>query len=561
MHYKEIFEHWKTCTFFDEETRYELKKLTDEREIEDRFYCDLEFGTGGLRGLMGAGTNRINRYTIRKVTYGLANYLQAEFGNQAKQKGVAIAFDSRMNSDFFAREVGLVLCATGIKVFLFDQQMPTPILSFTVKHLGCIAGIVITASHNPKEYNGYKVYDSRGCQLVPRYTDQVIRYINEITDLTKIPIADFEQSKAKGLLNFIGIGVLDDFLDAVLKQSCINDPHIKRPLKIVYTPIHGTGNIPVRLILEKDGFVNISVVKSQELPDSDFPTVRSPNPEENGAMELGMQQALDERADIVLGTDPDCDRVGVAVRRGDSITLLNGNQIGALLVHFVLSHRNESLNEKSTLVKTIVTNELGLKIARSYGINVVDTLIGFKYIGDQIRLFEETNEKEFVIGYEESHGYLIGTHAREKDAIVATMLICEMVAYYKSRKKNILDVLEDIYKQYGYYLDKVDSFMFKGRDGEKSMKSIIKNLRRKGTAFITGLKEIIDYSSGINGLPKADVLKYIFHDSSWIAVRPSGTEPKIKVYYSVCHSDIYSAQKRLEFMRSIVGSEIRSSLS
>ncbi|MBA4544569.1 phospho-sugar mutase [Thermoactinomyces daqus] len=558
MNYRDAFDYWMTDSFFDEKTKLELSMLTDEKEIEDRFYQDLKFGTGGVRGLIGAGTNRINLYTIRKITCGLANYLQAEFGEQAKRQGVAIAFDSRLNSSAFAKEAALVLCATGIKVFLFDRLMPTPVLSFTVKHLGCIAGIVITASHNPKDYNGYKVYDNKGCQLVPRYTDRITRYVDAVTDLTKISVANYEQAMAEGMLKIIGTEVLDAFIDEVLMQTCFDDADAKAALKIVYTPLHGTGNLPVRSVLERDGFTGVSVVKAQEFPDSSFSTVSSPNPEDRSALELGIEQAIAGGDDIVLGTDPDCDRVGVAVRSGEGFTLLTGNQIGALLVHFVLSQRKHALNEKSTLVKTIVTDELGAKIAQSYGLNIVDTLTGFKYIGDQITLYEQTGEKEFFIGYEESYGFLVGMHARDKDAIVASMLICEMAAYYKTQGKTLLNVLSDIYEHYGYYFNAIDSFEFNGKVGVEEMQSMMTTLRNKGTTLITGIIEIRDYSTGIDGLPKSNVLKYILNDGSWIAIRPSGTEPKIKVYYSVYQPDAYSAQKRLEMIQTTIRKEIKN---
>ena len=416
MTIKEKFDLW--CSF-DEETKNELVTISDEKEIEDRFYKDLEFGTGGLRGIMGAGPNRMNKYTIAKATKGYADYLKSHFDGEIS---VAIAYDSRNNSQYFSQVAAGVLAANGIKVYIYNTLMPTPVLSFTAKHLGCNGGIVLTASHNPKEYNGYKIYDEKGCQLVPRFANQVIDFVNAVTDLQSVGIMDFDEGVNNGKIVVIGEDILDAFLKEVKKQSIYEE---KSDLKIIYTALHGTGNIPVRKAL--DG-MNVSIVKSQELPDGNFSTVRSPNPEEKDALTIAIEQAKEEKADLVLGTDPDCDRVGTAVLHNGEYVLMTGNQIGALLVDFVLSNRKDTLNEKSTLVKTIVTSEVGADIARSYGLHIVDTLTGFKYIGEQIGKYEINGDREFVIGYEESYGYLVGTHARDKDAVVSSMLICQMAA-------------------------------------------------------------------------------------------------------------------------------------
>ncbi len=537
MDYKERYNEW---LLFDDDTKQELLKITDEKEIEDRFYKDLAFGTGGMRGIMGAGPNRMNRYTISRATLGLANYL-SDF--PTPQKSVVIAYDSRNNSEDFAKCAAEVLAVKGITVYLFDKITPTPVLSFAVRHLGCIAGIVITASHNPKEYNGYKVYDENGCQLVPSLADKVIAHVQEITDYRAVPRLDFEVALQSGMIQMVGDEVLDAFLDAVKTQALYTEPS---KLKIVYTPLHGTGNIPVRRIL-KD--YSVSVVKEQAVPDGDFSTVRSPNPEEKDALNLAIEQAKTEAADLVLGTDPDCDRVGIAVRHNGDYVLLTGNQVGALLADFVLRFKADTRNEKSTLVKTIVTNDLGANIGRKYGLQIVETLTGFKYIGDQINRYEKTGEKEFVMGYEESYGYLVGTHARDKDAVVASMLICEMTAYHKNNGKTLVDALEEIYKEYGYYLDALDSFVLQGIDGVQKMNAVLDALRARGASAFPDVETVQDFSEGIGDLPKENVLKYLFRNGSWLAVRPSGTEPKLKVYYSVRGESHEAAAEQLSALR------------
>ena len=538
MDYKEKYQQWLG---FDEDTKAELLAITDEKEIEDRFYKDLEFGTGGLRGIMGAGANRMNKYTVSKATQGLADYLKAEFDGE---KSVAIAHDSRNNSRQFAIYAAEVLCANGIKVYLYDTLMPTPVLSFTVRHLSCTAGAVVTASHNPAEYNGYKIYDETGCQLCPDQANKVIGYVNAIEDLKAVPHMNLEEAAKKGLYQPIGAEVLDAFLKEVKKQSLYEEPS---DIKIVYTPLHGTGNIPVRKILEG---MNISVVKEQELPDGNFSTVRSPNPEEKDALTLALKQAEREDADLVFGTDPDCDRIGAGVKHDGKYVLITGNQMGALLVNFVLNMKKASLNGKSTLVKTIVTSELGANIARSFGLQVAETLTGFKYIGDQINRYEKSGDREFVIGYEESYGYLVGTHARDKDAVVSSMLVCQMAAYYYNQGKTLIDALNDIYDEYGYYLDSLDTFVLKGIEGAQKIQSLMTEFRENGSKFFDGIKEVYDFSKGIADLPKENVLKYIFEDGSWLAIRPSGTEPKLKVYYSIQDKSRENAHARLDALKA-----------
>ncbi len=538
MDYKAKYQEWLG---FDEDTKAELLAITDEKEIEDRFYKDLEFGTGGLRGVMGAGANRMNKYTVSKATKGLADYLISEYKENIS---VAIAYDSRNNSAQFAAYAAEVLCANGIKVFLYDTLMPTPVLSFTVKHLGCTAGIVLTASHNPKEYNGYKIYDENGCQLVPEFANKVIDFVNAVTDIKNVEHMPLDEAKEKGLYVSIGMEVLDAFLEAVKKQSLYEE---KSDIKIVYTALHGTGNIPVRKAIEG---MNVSIVKEQELPDGNFSTVRSPNPEEKDALTLALKQAEAEGADLVFGTDPDCDRIGAGVKHDGKYVLITGNQMGALLVNFVLNMRKDELNEKSTLVKTIVTSELGANIARKFGLNIVETLTGFKYIGEKINQYEVSGDREFVIGYEESYGYLTGTHARDKDAVVSALLVCQMAAYYYNKGMTLIDALNEIYNEYGFYLDALDTFTLKGIDGAQKIQSLMNEFRENGSKFFDGIKEVFDFSKGIGDLPKENVLKYVFNDGSWMAIRPSGTEPKIKLYYSIQDADRDNAYARLDAIRA-----------
>lgn len=542
MDIHEKYEYWLT---FDDNTKNELESITDKKEIEDRFYKDLEFGTGGLRGIMGAGANRMNKYTVGKATKGLCEYLKNEF---AGEKSVVIAYDSRNNSKAFAECAAEVLCYNGIKTFLFEEIMPTPVLSFSVRYLNCNAGIVITASHNPKEYNGYKVYDEYGCQLVPQYADKVISYINNVKDIKSVKHMNLNMALSNGYLTYIGDEVLNSYISEVEKMAVYKEAS---DLKIVYTPLHGTGNIPVRKVLSDMSF-DVYVVKEQAVADGNFTTVRSPNPEEKDALNMALEQAKRANADLVIGTDPDCDRVGVGVLHNGEYTLLTGNQTGALLVDFYLKFKKQSLNPKSTLVKTIVTNDLGAEIARKNGLNVVETLTGFKYIGDQITKYEKTGENEFLIGYEESYGYLVGTYARDKDAVIASMLICEMAAYYKKNKMTLVDALNVLYSEYGFYLDALDSFVLKGKDGASRIKNIMSYFRANKATVFPNITDVKDYSTGIGDLPKSNVLKFFLKGGSWIAVRPSGTEPKLKMYYSVRGIDSSSCERSLQNIRTII---------
>ncbi len=559
MKYMAAYKLWLTDPFFDEETRKELSTLTDEKEIEDRFYRDLEFGTGGLRGVMGAGTNRMNRYTVGKATAGLGKYLLDTYGTEVcRTRGIVIGYDTRNNSEFFSRTAANVLSGMGIHVYLHSNARPTPQLSFSVKFFHALAGIVITASHNPKEYNGYKVYDEFGCQLVPWQAKQVISYVDVITDYHSISFTGDDS-----LISMAD--VTDNFVMAVMKQSQYGEKQAKEALKVVYTPLHGTGNIPVQKALRMDGFTQIEAVAEQVVPDGNFPTVVSPNPEDARALEMGIVQAKRMDADIVLGTDPDCDRVGIAVRNSaGEYQLMTGNQVGALLMKFVLTHTDFRGYLRPAVVKTVVTSELGADIARKHGITVFSTLTGFKFIGEKITQFEQAKREgngdrtfDFLFGYEESYGYLAGTHARDKDAVVSALLICEMAAEAKANGKTLLDEMDEIYAEYGYYRDALDSFTLKGKDGTEKIAAMMTELRTSDSPF-EKIASVIDYSKAIDAepgfgkLPTSNVLKYILNDGSWIAVRPSGTEPKIKIYYSIKAVDKEAAEKKLKEIQNTI---------
>lgn len=538
--YKKRYDEWMRNPYFDKETKEELKAIQDnEREIEDRFYKELEFGTGGLRGVIGHGTNRINIYTVRKATFGLSNYILKKYGNEGQQRGVVIAYDSRHKSKEFCIEASKTLAACGIKAYIFDDLRSTPQLSFAVRNLNCVAGIVITASHNPPEYNGYKVYGEDGGQVCPGVANEIISEVNKIDDYSKIPTTRFGDN----LIQILNNRVDEEFINAV-KEQIINQDIIDRvgdKIKIIYTPIHGTGNIPVRQVLKQAGFKNVEVVKEQELPDSNFPTVEYPNPEEKAVFEIAINMAKESGADIILGTDPDCDRVGVVVKNNEGeYVVLNGNQVGSLLVDYVISNNKEKISNvvNPTIVKTIVTSELGAKIAKENGVDCIDTLTGFKFIGEKINEFEQNKDRTFVMGYEESYGYLVGTHARDKDGVVSSLLICEMAAYYYDKGMTLYEGLQEVYKKYGYYKEDLKSITLKGIDGMKQIQNIMDYFRNSDIQTIADIKvvEVRDYKKGINDLPKSDVLKFVLEDGSWIAVRPSGTEPKIKFYFG-CNGD------------------------
>ena len=535
MTYKEKYEQWLS---FDAETKAELLSLTDEAEISDRFYKDLEFGTAGLRGIMGAGSNRMNKYTVGRATYGFAQYVKSKGSDNLK---IAIAYDTRNNSQYFAKITAGIFANMGFTAYLYEFEAPVPVLSFTVRHLGCIAGVMITASHNPKEYNGYKVYDETGCQLNTEEATAALGFINNITDYSTIPFCEDSDN-----IKMIGEDVLSEFLKAVKRQSLYEG---KSDVKIVYTPLHGSGNVPVRRMLEG---LDVTIVKEQELPDGNFSTVRSPNPEEKDALNIAIEKAKEIDADLVLGTDPDCDRVGIAVKHNGEYVLFTGNHTGAMLVNFVLTMKKDKLNDKSTMIKTIVTSELGADIGRKFGIIVEETLTGFKFIGNKMNKYEADGSQEYIIGYEESYGYLVGDHARDKDAVVASMLICQMAAWYKNQGKTLVDGLNELYAEFGYYLDTQDSFTLKGQDGAAKIQQLMVYFREKDKDLLPDIAEILDISKGVRDFPKENVLKYIFTDGSWMAVRPSGTEPKIKVYYSIKEADKTAAEERLAKIKKVI---------
>lgn len=547
MDYKGLYQAWLFDDFLEEELKAELIAIKDDdKEIKERFFQPLAFGTGGMRGIMGAGINRMNRLTIEKATAGLALYLLDTFHQEAQKRGVVIAYDSRNHSAEFAKSAALVLASYGIKAYIFSELTPTPVLSYAVMHLKACAGIVITASHNPKEYNGYKVYDEHGCQLTLEPAKALMGFVEMFDTGESLPILLTEaQAKEQDLLQQLDETVLRSFEAAVLKESVFAAKEAKAALKIVYTPLHGTGLKPVSDVLAQDGFNDVHILASQREPDGNFTTVRSPNPEEKDALLLAIDYAKTIGADLVLGTDPDCDRVGIAVNNGGDFELLSGNQVGALLADFVLSQKSAVLNEKSVLIKTIVTSDLGAAIARHYHVGVLETLTGFKFIGEQMTAFAANGAHEFVMGYEESYGYLIGNHAKDKDAVVAAMLISEMAAYHKAQGRNLLTVLAGLYEQYGYYLDTVHSFTLQGLDGIKIISAIMAYMRQKGQALL-GADSVKDYTLGIDGLPKSDVLKFFFAQGGWIAVRPSGTEPKIKFYFSLVGDEREKVQETLE---------------
>jgi phosphoglucomutase len=565
MSYNNIYKKWIDSEIINEESRKELLAIqNDDAEIQERFYKNLEFGTGGLRGIIGAGTNRINVYTVRKATQGLANFIN--FSSSNKSKSVAIAYDSRHYSDVFAEEAALVLSANDIKAYVFDSLRPTPELSFAVRHLNCDAGIVITASHNPPEYNGYKVYGSDGGQITLDMANAIISEIDKLDIFDDVKTCSKEAAIINSKLKYIGDDVDRDYLSKI-KELSIN-PDISRDVddfKIVYTPIHGTGLMPITRALSVLGYNDVNIVTSQEVPNGAFPTVKSPNPEEREALSEGIKLAEGIKADIVLGTDPDADRVGVAVRNKEgNYVLLTGNQIGALLTHYLISNKKD-INSRDAVIKTIVTSELGATIAKSYGVTVFDTLTGFKFIGEKIKEFEEKNDYDFLFGYEESYGYLAGTFVRDKDAVISSVLIVEMAAVCKSQGLSLLDAIDKIYQKYGYYSDTLDSFTFKGIDGQDKIKSVVDRFRnidelKKGFSDISiiedyKLQEKLNLETDITEsiqLPSSNVIKIHLSDQSWFAVRPSGTEPKLKIYYStIGTNEIDSKDKMISLKQKV----------
>lgn len=562
MGYMENYKKWCEDTYFDEATRAELKAIEgNDKEIQERFYKDLEFGTGGLRGIIGAGTNRLNIYTVSKATQGFANYIIKQ-GEDAVKKGVAIAFDSRRMSPEFAEITALVLNGNGIKTYIYPSLRPTPMLSFAVRELNCTGGVVITASHNPPEYNGYKVYWADGGQVPYPRDEAIIEEVNAVTDFHIIKTANKDEAVKAGLFNVIGEEVDEAFDKNVLAQI-VNPEIIKEQhdLKIVYTPIHGSGNKPVRRVLEKAGFENVTVVPEQELPDSEFTTVGYPNPENPAVFELAIKLAEKIDADIILGTDPDCDRVGAVVKTKDgSYTVLTGNMTGTLICNYICSQKAKlgTLPKNGALVSTIVSSEMTKAIAKKYNLAYFDVLTGFKYIGEKIKEFEQTGDYQYVFGFEESYGCLSGTYARDKDAVVASLLICEMAAYYKSRGMSLYDGLMELYDTYGVYKEIIHSITLKGIEGIENMKKIMDTLRKDAPSEIAGVKvtetrdyledKIVDVATGKvspTNLPKSNVLYFTLADDTWFCVRPSGTEPKIKIYFGTKADTVENAEKKI----------------
>ena len=561
MDYLEKYNEWCTNQIFDADTKAELKAITDDEEIKDRFYKNLEFGTAGLRGVIGAGTNRMNKYTVTQATQGLANYINKKGGDK---KAVAIAYDSRNMSIEFSKWTALCLNANGIKTYRFESLRPTPELSFAVRYLNCIAGIVITASHNPSEYNGYKVYWEDGAQIVAPVDKEIMDEVKSVTDFSTIKDMDIEEAKQKGLYNEIGEDVDKVYIEELKKLVLNRDviAKVQNEIKIVYTPLHGTGNVPVQRVLKELGFENVYVVPEQEKPDGNFPTVKYPNPEDKKAFELALKLAEKVDADIVLATDPDADRLGVYAKDSKTGEYMpfTGNMSGLLIAEYELSQKKDKgmLPKNGALIKTIVSSNMADAITREYGVKLIEVLTGFKYIGEQIKNFEKTNEYEYLFGYEESYGCLIGTHARDKDAIVAVMALCEAAAYYKDNNMTLWDQMINIYEKYGYYKEGQTAITMKGIDGAEKIKTILENMRSNPPRKI-GSYDVIEYRDYKNGcvenykdgsksstdLPKSNVLYFKLQDDGWCCVRPSGTEPKIKFYIGVKGISLEDAELKL----------------
>lgn len=565
MGYKETYNRWLTSDVVDDDTKAELKSIeNNEKEIEERFYRELEFGTAGMRGIIGAGTNRINIYNVRRASQGVAKYVLSN-GEDAAKAGVLIGYDTRNFSRTFAEETAKVLTCAGVKTYLFPIVHSVPEVSFGIRELGCSAGVMITASHNPKEYNGYKVYGPDGGQLPPDAADVVVAAIDSYDIFDDVKFISLDEAKEKGLLEIVSSDLDEKFLDVVQTQQ--QNPEavaeVADTFKLIYTPFHGTGSRPIKAILNRMGFKNVLVVKEQDTEDGNFPTVKSPNPEDKEGFEIAIKMAKENDVDVIIGTDPDCDRVGIVVRDADGIyRTLTGNQTGALLVEYILSSKKAkgTLPENGVVIKTIVTTELAAAIAHSYGIEIMNVLTGFKYIGEKMSEFAKTGDHTYLIGFEESYGYLVGTHARDKDGVVATMLIAEMAAYYKTKGKSLYEALMDIYKKYGYYSEKTVSFVMPGKDGMEKMSQLLTDLRQTPPTKVAGMDVVLytDYQSQtikdtkgnvspLKGLPKSNVLKYNLSDEkTYFIVRPSGTEPKIKLYLGTFAESFETAEKTIE---------------
>lgn len=565
--YREKYEFWLNSSYLNDEEKLELKNIGDEKEIEDRFYKDLEFGTGGLRGVIGLGTNRMNIHTIGKTTEGLSRYLIETYGSGIS---AAIAYDCRIMSEEFAKAAAANLCANGITVNLFGTLHPTPMLSYAVRELKCKAGIVITASHNPKNYNGYKVYGEDGGQVTDKIANKILGYINDVDDFSKVKRMDIKEAENRKFLNIIGEDIDKPYIERV-KQMVIRKDMVSsygKNLNIIYTPLHGTGNVPVRRALKELGYENVFIVKDQEYPDGNFPTAACPNPEDPKVFKLALDLAKELKPDIIFGTDPDCDRIGIIVKDDDNnYRALTGNQVGILLTEYILSSLKEIkiLPVNGVIIKTIVTTEMVRDIAKEYNVELIDVLTGFKYIGEKIKEFEQSGDKKFIFGFEESYGYLAGDFVRDKDAVITSTLICEMALYYKMKGINIYEALTNLYKKYGFYKESIVSIELKGREGCEEMATILEYLRHSMKRTLGGVKIIkkLDYKLSIEKdlvnitedtiqLPKSNVLKFVMEDKSWFVVRPSGTEPKIKLYFSVIGNSFKDSEEKMEVLRQNV---------
>lgn len=570
MSWKQVYERWNSFEHLEEDIKEALHTLAnDETKLEDCFYKDMEFGTGGMRGEIGPGPNRMNIYTIRKASAGFAKYI-AEFGEEAKKRGVVIAYDCRHKSPEFALEAAKTLATYGVQTYLFDELRPTPELSFAVRYLKAFGGIVITASHNPPEYNGYKVYGPDGGQLPPDPANQLIEKVNEFTDELRIEVKDEQELKNAALIQMIGEEI-DKAYNEKLQTILINKDIVKQhanDVKIVFTPLHGTANKPVRRALETAGFTNVTIVKEQQLPDANFSTVSSPNPEEHAAFKLAIEYGEKENADVLIATDPDADRVGIAVKNAeDEYIVLTGNQTGALMLEYILSQKKAqgTLPANGVMLKTIVTSEIGRAVANHYGIETVDTLTGFKFIGEKIKQYEEANSKTFLFGYEESYGYLIGDFARDKDAVQAALFAAELATFYKSQGKTIYEGLIELFEKYGYYREDLESLTLKGKQGSEQIANIMTEFRHNPPSEVAGeqIITIEDYKTSTRtkiatndtetiDLPKSNVLKYILADGSWFCLRPSGTEPKIKFYFATKANTLAESNAKLEKLKTDV---------
>lgn len=560
MDYMKTYLEWMENPIFDEETKLELKEITDEEEIKDRFYQNLEFGTAGLRGKIGAGTNRMNQYTVGLATQGFAETILKR-GEEAKRRGVAICYDVRHMSKEFSELASSIFAANGIKVYLYKTINPTPVLSYTIRKLKTIAGVMVTASHNPMEYNGYKAYWEEGSQILEGLADEILKAIEDLGSYDKIKKMPFEDAMASGMVEYVDDEVYESYINDVLNYAINED--IDKNVSIVYSPLNGTGNIPVREVLSRRGFTNINIVKEQELPDPDFTTVGYPNPEDPKAFKLAIELGKKVNADLLLATDPDCDRAAIEVRNADGeYEFINGNKIGALLINYILSQRAKlgNLPDNGVIVKSIVTGDLSKAIADEYGIEVVETLTGFKNISGKANEYDITGEKKFLFGYEESIGYTYGDSVRDKDAVNSSMMIAEMAGYYKKEGKSLLDVLEELYNKHGYYNEDLISIVLTGLDGQQRIARIMEEFRRNPIQELNGIKlvKIIDFQNDETGNPKSNVLKYYYEDGSWFALRPSGTEPKIKLYIYTVGETLADSEEKIKCIKDAGTNKIES---